>query len=100
MKSRTTGVVLAIFLGGLGIQWFYVERVGKGLLYLFTGGLFGIGWLISIFTIGSAVDKYNAIYSGAGKNNNMNNNVNNIVINMPPQGQNTAQNTNAEENKN
>ena len=101
MKSRTTGVVLAIFFGGLGFQWFYVGKVGKGILYLCTAGLLGIGWLISIFKIGHEVDIYNAIHSGAGKNNNTNANVNNIVINMPPQGQTaTAQPSQENTNKN
>ena len=59
-KSRTAALVLAIFLGGLGIHKFYLGRVGMGILYLFTGGLLGIGWLIDIITIavGSARDGF------------------------------------------
>lgn len=59
-KSRTAALVLAIFLGGLGIHKFYLGRVGMGILYLCTGGLFGIGWLIDIITIavGSARDGF------------------------------------------
>lgn len=33
-KSRTTAALLAFFLGGLGIHWFYLGRSGRGLLYL------------------------------------------------------------------
>ena len=38
--------LLCLFLGMLGVHKFRENRVGMGLLYLFTGGLFGIGWLI------------------------------------------------------
>ena len=39
-------LLLCIFLGVLGVHRFYVGKIGTGLLYLFTGGLFGIGWII------------------------------------------------------
>ena len=38
-------LVLCIFLGVFGAHHFYERRFGLGILYLFTGGLFGIGWL-------------------------------------------------------
>lgn len=82
MKSKSVATILAIFLGGLGFQWFYVGKVGKGILYLLTGGLLGIGWFISIFKMGHEVDLYNALHGYAGRNNNMNNNMNNIVVNV------------------
>ena len=50
-KSKIAALLLCVFLGFLGIHYFYVGRVGMGLLYLFTCGLFGIGWLIDIFRI-------------------------------------------------
>jgi hypothetical protein len=31
-----------------------------GILYIFTGGLFVIGWLIDLFTLPSQVRNYNA----------------------------------------
>ena len=34
MKSRGVAVLLALFLGGLGVHKFYLDRVGLGLLYL------------------------------------------------------------------
>ena len=37
---------LCFFLGILGVHKFVERKTGMGLLYLFTGGLFGIGWLI------------------------------------------------------
>ena len=45
-KSRLITLLLCIFVGGLGIHRFYVGKIGTGVLYLFTGGLFGIGWLV------------------------------------------------------
>lgn len=33
-KSRTVAIILAFFLGGLGIHKFYLRQVGWGLLYL------------------------------------------------------------------
>ncbi len=44
-------LVLCIFLGPLGMHHFYANRTGLGLLYLFTFGLFGIGWIADILII-------------------------------------------------
>lgn len=67
-KSRTVALVLAIFLGGLGVHRFYLGKIGTGILWLFTAGCFGIGWLIDIILIacGSMRDSYGApvIYWG------------------------------------
>lgn len=58
-KSRTAAFVLCFFLGGFGAHRFYVGKVGTGILYLFTFGLFGIGALIDciVITIGLFEDK-------------------------------------------
>jgi TM2 domain-containing membrane protein YozV len=32
IKSRMAAAILAILLGGIGIQWFYLGQVGKGIL--------------------------------------------------------------------
>lgn len=59
-KSKTTALLLCIFLGGFGIHRFYTGKIGTGILYLFTVGLFGFGWLIDIILIavGSFKDKH------------------------------------------
>lgn len=62
MKSKGTAYLLWFFLGGLGVHKFYLGKFGMGILYLFTFGIFGIGWLIDLFTLGSQVDNYNAIF--------------------------------------
>ena len=50
-KSKTTALLLCIFLGGFGVHRFYMGRIGSGLLWLFTGGLFGIGYIYDIIKI-------------------------------------------------
>lgn len=59
-KSKVAALLLCIFLGGLGVHRFYVGKIGTGILYLFTGGLFGIGWIIDIILIaaGSFKDQF------------------------------------------
>ena len=59
-KSRWVALALCFFLGEFGIHRFYVGKIGSGILYLCTFGLFGFGWLIDFFTIlfGSFRDKY------------------------------------------
>lgn len=61
-KSKTTALLCCIFGGIFGIHNFYVGKIGKGILYLFTGGLFGIGWIIDIIKIatGSFLDNAGA----------------------------------------
>jgi TM2 domain-containing membrane protein YozV len=43
--------VLWFFFGLLGIHYFYMGKVGRGILWLLTGGLLGIGWLTDLFTL-------------------------------------------------
>lgn len=49
--NKTTALVVCLFFGMFGGHYFYVGRAGMGLLYLFTGGVFGLGWMIDIFVI-------------------------------------------------
>ncbi|MDU5108881.1 MAG: TM2 domain-containing protein [Clostridium sp.] len=36
---------LCLFLGYFGVHKFYEKKIGKGVLYFFTVGLFGFGWI-------------------------------------------------------
>ena len=50
-KKKMTALLLCIFGGVLGLHRFYVGKVGLGFLYLFTGALCGIGWIVDIIKI-------------------------------------------------
>ena len=41
-------LLLTVFFGWAGYYRFHKKQMGLGLLYLFTGGLFFVGWLIDI----------------------------------------------------
>lgn len=59
MKSKLVAYLLWFFLGWLSIHRFYLGKIGTGLIYLFTGQLFGIGWVVDLFILGGMVDNYN-----------------------------------------
>lgn len=47
-KNKWVTFFLCLFLGFFGAHKFYEGKIGMGILYLFTLGLFGIGWLIDL----------------------------------------------------
>jgi TM2 domain-containing membrane protein YozV len=51
IKSRMVATLLCFFLGGLGVHRFYAGKIGTGILWLFTGGALGIGWLVDFIMI-------------------------------------------------
>ena len=48
VKKENNYILVTIFGGWFGIHKFMQNQVGLGFLYLVTGGLFGIGWIIDI----------------------------------------------------
>lgn len=50
-KNKWIALMLCIFIGYLGAHKFYEEKAGMGVLYLFTFGLFGIGWILDIISL-------------------------------------------------
>lgn len=50
-KSKWVCLCLWFFLGLFGGHKFYEGKIGTGLLYMFTAGLFCVGWFIDLFAI-------------------------------------------------
>jgi TM2 domain-containing membrane protein YozV len=66
INSGTAYILWCLCIFGIcGAQRFYTGQVGMGLLYLFTFGLCGIGQLIDLALIPSAVDARNAYLRGS-----------------------------------
>lgn len=62
-KDKWTAFWLCLFLGYFGVHRFYVGKTGSGILYLFTAGLCGIGWIVDLIAIplGSFRDSYDLL---------------------------------------
>ncbi|MCM1577308.1 MAG: TM2 domain-containing protein [Ruminococcus sp.] len=58
VKNKWVAFFLCLFLGCIGVHRFYEGKIGTGLLWLFTGGLGGIGWLIDLIILLTKKDKY------------------------------------------
>ena len=59
-KSKKVALLLCVLGGYVGLHQFYVGKIGTGLLYLCTFGLFGIGWVIDILKIATGGFKDNS----------------------------------------
>ncbi|MFY9332044.1 MAG: TM2 domain-containing protein [Candidatus Nanopelagicales bacterium] len=54
-RSRLAALLLAIFVGFLGIHRFYAGKVITGIIWLLTGGLLGIGVIVDVILIAIGV---------------------------------------------
>jgi TM2 domain-containing membrane protein YozV len=50
-KTILPAFLLCFFLGWAGAHRFYAGKIGTGILMLFTGGVFGVLWLIDFIMI-------------------------------------------------
>ena len=50
-KNIWIAIILCYFLGMFGAHRFYVGKSGTGVLWIFTAGAFGIGWLVDLFSL-------------------------------------------------
>ncbi len=89
VKNKKVSLLLCIFLGPLGIHHFYNEKIGRGILYFFTVGLFFIGWIADIVLIAAQKEEKE-------NNTNTTNNIKNTELNNT-QKEESQNNTNATE---
>ena len=50
-KSKAVALLLCVFLGFFGAHRFYVGKVGTGILWIFTVGGMGFGWIVDLVLI-------------------------------------------------
>lgn len=64
LPPKELGIAYALmlfsFIGVAGIQHFYMGKIGRGVLWLLTWGLLGIGSIVDIFTLPSQIKTVNA----------------------------------------
>jgi hypothetical protein len=80
IKSVGTAYILWVFsfFGLLGFHRFYIGKYGTGFLWMFTGGILGLGAFIDLFTLSSQVKKnnllvnQNTVSSSANQNHPLN----------------------------
>lgn len=51
LRNKWVALILCGFLGCFGAHKFYEGKAGRGLLYMFTGGLFGIGVFVDFINL-------------------------------------------------
>lgn len=50
-KNKLVAFLLCFFFGIWGVHRFYTGKIGTGVLWLLSGGMFGIGWLVDVVSI-------------------------------------------------
>lgn len=65
--NYTFAWVLLTFLGIFGGHRFYLGKWLTGFIWLFTGGLFLIGWLYDLWTLNEQIDEVNREAAGVSR---------------------------------
>lgn len=64
LPPKETGIAIGLTLIGFvliaGLQHFYLGKIGRGILWFLTGGLFFVGTIIDLFTMAQQVKNVNA----------------------------------------
>ena len=64
LSRKEIGIAYALMLFSLvavcGVQHFYLGKIGRGVLWLLTFGLLGVGLIIDLFTLPQQVKNVNA----------------------------------------
>ena len=75
VKNKNTALLLCVFFGYFGAHKFYEGKMGMGILYFLTFGIFGIGWIADIILLIQKPEKYIVERKNVQvKNRNYNNN--------------------------
>lgn len=61
----TVAWVLLTFLGLFGVHRFYLGKWISGIIYLFTAGLFGLGYLFDLWTLNDQISRRNKLRGAA-----------------------------------
>ena len=49
--SKIGAILITWFVGALGVHRFMAGKIGTGIIWLLTGGVFGIGWLVDFIKV-------------------------------------------------